>query len=76
VANIGTTAIFYNWHRVPWDLHPNASTGAERWFYLHDQKGVMLPGSTKDFLFTFQPKHPGIFRDKYVRFTCSMWGFV
>lgn len=70
VSNVGTTALFYRWSREERDLPPGALRGGERWFYLHDQEGSVLPGQTKEFRFSFCASTPGVFHDRW-RLTTS-----
>ena len=55
--NIGTTAIFYEWVKLESTpaLDPSLTGGAhsQGQLYCRDRAGVLLPGHTKDFSFSF-----------------------
>lgn len=64
--NIGTTALYYTWTKVPdsCDL-PLGPQRAETHFYMHNQEGVILPGDEKDMLFSFTSALPGCFHETW-----------
>lgn len=65
VRNVGTTALFFRWAREARDLPPGARRGGERWFYLSDQVGCLLPDEQREFSFSFRSSVPGVFHDRW-----------
>ena len=67
--NIGTTAIFYEWVKLESTpaLDPSLTGGAhsQGQLYCRDRAGVLLPGHTKDFSFSFRSNVAGIFTEKW-----------
>merc|ERR1712072_1666545 len=67
--NIGTTAIFYKWVKV--ESTPSLDTSltggahSQGQVYCRDRTGVLLPGHTKDFSFSFRSNVAGIFTEKW-----------
>ncbi|NWU91495.1 MYBPP protein, partial [Upupa epops] len=68
VSNDGTTAIWYNWMRLPQQI-PSRETKGRRMpcFYFDTRPGVILPGETRKFSFLFKSETAGIFSES--------WGF-
>ncbi|NXB66899.1 MYBPP protein, partial [Struthidea cinerea] len=63
VANDGRAAIWYNWMRLPQQI---PSKGRRMpCFYFDTRPGVILPGETRSFSFTFKSERPGIFSEPW-----------
>ncbi|XP_067860527.1 MYCBP-associated protein isoform X2 [Heptranchias perlo] len=65
VINDGTTVIYYKWKRLPEQEHCVRSP-TDSWmqrFYFNTNSGVILPGETVNFPFTFKSPNAGIFTD-------------
>lgn len=69
-ANVGSTALFYQWQRqeVVVSLQagvPRAGAGRDgvRRFFCSDLSGVLLPGDVRDFVITFRSAAAGVFRE-------------
>ncbi|NWW57203.1 MYBPP protein, partial [Ifrita kowaldi] len=63
VTNDGRTAIWYNWMRLPQQI---PSKGRKiPCFYFDTRPGVILPGETQSFCFTFKSERPGIFSEPW-----------
>ncbi len=69
VKNRGTTALFYSWNKV--DSEPTLDqslTGGPRGrgqVYCRDRSGVLLPGLTKEFPFSFKSNIAGMFSEEW-----------
>nr|XP_021144170.1 MYCBP-associated protein isoform X1 [Columba livia] len=66
VSNDGTTAIWYDWLRLPQKI-PSRET-KWRWlpcFYFDTRSGVILPGETRQFVFIFKSESAGIFSESW-----------
>lgn len=66
VTNTGTSAVFYEWKKFPRSesIKSKRSDIITR-FYCHYSKGMLLPGESKRFLFTFISKKVGIFTEAW-----------
>ncbi|XP_061867157.1 MYCBP-associated protein [Colius striatus] len=66
VSNDGTTAIWYNWLRLPQQI-PSRETHRKRMqcFYFDTRPGVILPGETRKFSFIFKSERAGIFSESW-----------
>ncbi|NWU48962.1 MYBPP protein, partial [Dromas ardeola] len=66
VSNDGTTAIWYDWMRLPQKI-PSRETKGIRMpcFYFDIRSGVMLPGETRKFSFIFKSESAGIFSESW-----------
>uniref|UniRef100_A0A8D0F804 MYCBP associated protein n=1 Tax=Strix occidentalis caurina TaxID=311401 RepID=A0A8D0F804_STROC len=66
VSNNGTTAVWYNWMRLPHQI-PSRETRGKRMprFYFDTRPGVILPGETRKFLFLFKSERAGIFSESW-----------
>ncbi|XP_074016192.1 MYCBP-associated protein [Numenius arquata] len=66
VSNDGTTAIWYDWMRLPQKI-PSRETKRIRtpYFYFDTRSGVMLPGETRKFSFIFKSESTGIFSESW-----------
>ncbi|XP_065504062.1 MYCBP-associated protein [Caloenas nicobarica] len=66
VSNDGTTAIWYDWLRLPQKI-PSRETKWRRipWFYFDTRSGVILPGETRQFVFIFKSERAGIFSESW-----------
>ncbi|XP_071672718.1 uncharacterized protein [Patagioenas fasciata] len=66
VSNDGTTAIWYDWLRLPQKI-PSRETKWRRlpWFYFDTRSGVILPGETRQFVFIFKSESAGIFSESW-----------
>jgi len=64
--NTGTTTLHYKWTRVEEDLllGANGGVGYHR-FYNSDQSGELLPGESREVVFSFRSGPPGAFREKW-----------
>uniref|UniRef100_A0A8C3EBA3 Uncharacterized protein n=1 Tax=Corvus moneduloides TaxID=1196302 RepID=A0A8C3EBA3_CORMO len=63
VTNDGKAAIWYNWMRLPQQI---PSKGRRiPCFYFDTRPGVILPGETRSFSFTFKSERPGIFSEPW-----------
>jgi hypothetical protein len=63
--NTGTTALFYNWRReAPRALEHAKSKGADA-FYMAELEGSLLPGESREVMWTFKSAEPGMFLDKW-----------
>ncbi|XP_054026500.1 MYCBP-associated protein [Dryobates pubescens] len=68
VSNDGTTAIWYNWVRLPQQIPSRETKGKKmQCFYFDTRPGVILPGEKKKFSFLFKSERAGIFSES--------WGF-
>ena len=64
--NTGTTTLYYKWTRVEEDLLPGANGGmGYHRFYNSDQSGEILPGESREVVFSFRSGPPGAFREKW-----------
>ncbi len=64
--NIGTTTLHYKWTRVEEDQLPGANGGmGYHRFYNSDQSGEILPGESREVVFSFRSGPPGAFREKW-----------
>ncbi|NXY79604.1 MYBPP protein, partial [Glareola pratincola] len=66
VSNDGTTAIWYDWMRLP-QQSPFRETKRIRMpcFYFDIRSGVMLPGETRKFSFLFKSESAGVFSESW-----------
>ncbi|NXN56979.1 MYBPP protein, partial [Rynchops niger] len=66
VNNNGTTAIWYDWMRLPQKI-PSRETKGIRMpcFYFDIRSGVLLPGETRKFSFIFKSASAGIFSESW-----------
>ncbi|NWQ83462.1 MYBPP protein, partial [Columbina picui] len=66
VSNDGTTAIWYDWLRLPQKI-PSRETKWRRipYFYFDTRSGVILPGETRQFDFIFKSERAGIFSESW-----------
>ena len=65
MRNTGTTALFYEWRRdAPAALKHAKGKGADA-FYLADVSGSLLPGETREVMWTFKSERPGTFLDRW-----------
>ncbi|KGL86125.1 MYCBP-associated protein, partial [Charadrius vociferus] len=66
VSNDGTTAVWYDWMRLPQKI-PSRETKGIRMprFYFDTRSGVMLPGETRKFSFIFKSESAGIFSESW-----------
>ncbi|XP_069510989.1 MYCBP-associated protein isoform X2 [Ambystoma mexicanum] len=67
VANDGTTAIWYEWRRLPHPISlPDICTDRRvQRFYFNTSSGVILPGEKKAFSFLFRSPSAGIFSESW-----------
>ena len=56
--NVGTTAVFYEWERA-------ANDAKDERFFCLDKTGMILPGRTKSFSFSFASNRAGLFSDSW-----------
>ncbi|NWS76758.1 MYBPP protein, partial [Crotophaga sulcirostris] len=66
VSNNGTTAVWFNWMRLPQQI-PSRETKGMRMprFYFDTRPGVILPGETRKFFFLFKSESAGIFSESW-----------
>ncbi|XP_009980067.1 PREDICTED: LOW QUALITY PROTEIN: MYCBP-associated protein, partial [Tauraco erythrolophus] len=66
VSNDGTTAIWYNWMRLPQQI-PSRETKGKRMpcFYFDTRPGVILPAQTRKFSFLFKSERAGVFSESW-----------
>ncbi|KAM6470118.1 MYCBP-associated protein isoform 2-T3 [Liasis olivaceus] len=66
VSNDGTTAIWYDWRRLPppFTFQEKAKKRMQN-FYFNTRSGVILPGETIKFSFIFKSMSAGIFRESW-----------
>jgi hypothetical protein len=66
IVNDGTTAIYYSWKPVPKtsSLETCLDAGIQR-FYFNTRSGVILPGQSLDYPFTFKSPNAGIFSETW-----------
>ncbi|NXJ88333.1 MYBPP protein, partial [Corythaixoides concolor] len=66
VSNDGTTAIWYNWMRLPQQI-PSRETKGKRMpcFYFDTRPGVILPAESRKFSFLFKSERAGIFSESW-----------
>ncbi|XP_021346742.1 MYCBP-associated protein-like isoform X3 [Mizuhopecten yessoensis] len=65
IVNDGTTAVYYDWKKVPKDnpfdlVHQNVQR-----FYFNNSSGVILPGETMKFPFVFKSPSAGVFHEQW-----------
>lgn len=66
VTNTGTSAVFYEWKKYTRaDFIKSKRNDFITRFYCHYSKGMLLPGESKRFLFTFISKKVGIFTEEW-----------
>lgn len=66
IENDGTTAIYYSWKPVPKTSSLDTCLdGRIQRFYFNTRSGVVLPGRTLDFPFTFKSPNAGIFSETW-----------
>uniref|UniRef100_A0A8C7DX51 MYCBP associated protein n=1 Tax=Naja naja TaxID=35670 RepID=A0A8C7DX51_NAJNA len=66
VSNDGTTAIWYDWRRLPppFTFQEKITRGIQN-FYFNTRSGVILPGETINFSFIFKSSSGGIFNESW-----------
>ncbi|XP_015667170.1 MYCBP-associated protein [Protobothrops mucrosquamatus] len=66
VSNDGTTAIWYDWQRLPppFTFQEKTKRGIQN-FYFNTRSGVILPGETIHFSFIFKSLSAGIFNESW-----------
>ncbi|XP_070790757.1 MYCBP-associated protein [Pituophis catenifer annectens] len=66
VSNDGTTAIWYDWRRLPppFTFQEKIKRGIQN-FYFNTRSGVILPGETIHFSFIFKSLSAGIFNESW-----------
>ncbi|XP_010178327.1 PREDICTED: MYCBP-associated protein [Mesitornis unicolor] len=66
VSNNGTTAIYYNWVRLPHQIPSRETKGLRMLvFYFDTRPGVILPRETREFSFLFKSEKAGIFSESW-----------
>lgn len=71
VSNIGNSAIYYEWIKLPRaKINQNAVLDETPKFFCHHDKNVIKPGESISFVFSFLSKIPGIFIEEY-EFRCQ-----
>ena len=66
VTNNGTSAVFYEWKKYTRpDFIKSKRNDIVTRFYCHYSKGMLLPGQSKRFLFSFISKKTGIFTEEW-----------
>ncbi|XP_028402373.1 MYCBP-associated protein-like [Dendronephthya gigantea] len=66
VQNNGSAAVYYSWKYVPMENTLGTSlAGQEQRFYFDKNSGVILPGDTLRFPFTFKSTNPGMFSEQW-----------
>lgn len=65
IINDGTTAVYYDWKKLPKDnpfdlVHSNVQR-----FYFNNSSGVILPGETMKFPFVFKSPNAGVFTEQW-----------
>ncbi|XP_039083673.1 MYCBP-associated protein isoform X2 [Hyaena hyaena] len=67
VVNNGTAAIRYDWRRrSQLDSFQDLKRNRMQRFYFNNREGVILPGETKTFTFSFKSLNAGMFRECWV----------
>ncbi|KAJ7315970.1 hypothetical protein JRQ81_002132 [Phrynocephalus forsythii] len=65
VSNDGTTAIWYDWRRLPPPFTFQEKRKKTQNFYFNTRSGVILPGETRKFSFIFKSMNAGIFSESW-----------
>lgn len=66
VTNNGSSAVFYEWKKYTrGDFIKSKRNDIVTRFYCHYNRGMLLPGESKRFLFTFTSKKVGIFTEEW-----------
>ncbi|XP_006889524.1 PREDICTED: MYCBP-associated protein [Elephantulus edwardii] len=66
VVNNGTVAIWYDWRRqAQLQSFQDLTRNRTQRFYFNNRAGVILPGETKNFTFSFKSLDAGIFRESW-----------
>jgi hypothetical protein len=65
VKNVGNFAIFYAWHKTERSVPIEISTMSTECFRFSFSHGVILPGETKTFAFSFEPSEAGSFSEEW-----------
>ena len=79
--NIGTTAIYFSWQKIPWaNLLGTKLIGGFHRFYFDTRDGVMVPGDKLQFEFLFKAERDGVFTQSWFLQTrpllCGGWPVV
>eukprot|EP00742_Colponemidia_sp_Colp-10_P003426 GILJ01003647.1.p1 GENE.GILJ01003647.1~~GILJ01003647.1.p1 ORF type:complete len:975 (-),score=186.14 GILJ01003647.1:142-2760(-) len=70
VRNVGTTAIYFELRKIEKpNLLPHVTVDNTQRFFCHAVKGVLLPGQSKSFKFSFLSSIPGVFTEIWSLFT-------
>ena len=63
---MGTTAVFYEWERQQADeVAVDSRKQANQRFFCIETSGMLLPGKSKDFSFTFASDRAGMYSEKW-----------
>eukprot|EP01028_Stygiella_incarcerata_P002960 TRINITY_DN1563_c1_g4_i1.p1 TRINITY_DN1563_c1_g4~~TRINITY_DN1563_c1_g4_i1.p1 ORF type:complete len:853 (-),score=244.62 TRINITY_DN1563_c1_g4_i1:1578-4136(-) len=65
VKNVGNFAIFYAWHKTERNAPIEISSMSTECFRFSFSHGVILPGETKTFVFSFEPSEAGSFSEEW-----------
>ena len=63
--NIGTTALYFDWSRAPTRALDHAKSSGSEAFYLATLEGSLLPGETREVMWTFKSATAGMYLDKW-----------
>lgn len=65
IVNDGTTAVYYDWKKLPKDNPFDLVHAQVQRFYFNNSSGVILPGETMKFPFVFKSPNAGVFTEQW-----------
>ncbi|KAK3094720.1 hypothetical protein FSP39_005416 [Pinctada imbricata] len=65
IVNDGTTAVYYDWKKLPKDNPFDLVHAHVQRFYFNNSSGVILPGETMKFPFVFKSPNAGVFTEQW-----------
>ncbi|XP_061190862.1 MYCBP-associated protein-like isoform X2 [Saccostrea echinata] len=65
IVNDGTTAVYYDWKRLPRENPFDLVHARVQRFYFNNSSGVILPGETMKFPFVFKSPNAGVFSEQW-----------
>ncbi|XP_071165073.1 MYCBP-associated protein-like isoform X6 [Mytilus edulis] len=65
IVNDGTTAVYYDWKKLPKDNPFDLVHQQVQRFYFNNSSGVILPGETMKFPFVFKSPNAGVFTEQW-----------
>lgn len=65
IVNNGTTAVYYDWKKLPKDNPFDLVHAQVQRFYFNNSSGVILPGETMKFPFVFKSPNAGVFTEQW-----------